>query len=142
MEVHKLGQSPKFPEELTTSLVLAAKRNAAGVKRDFNESLRVQAAAKEEKQDGLHNKKMVSTQEGYINASYLHQQHNSPRCWMTEEHTFSAFEGLRWGNDCMLAIKEQILICYLGLGRVEAHHPWSKKGHIAYILPQSCLAIL
>ncbi len=26
------------------------------------------------------------------------------------------------------AVKEQMLICYLGLGWDDAHHPWSKSG--------------
>ncbi len=32
-------------------------------------------------------------------------------------------------KDKIVAVKEHILIRYLGLGWVEAHHPWSYKGH-------------
>ena len=39
---------------------------------------------------------------------------------------------LKYKKDRMAAVKEQILMRYLGLGWEEAHHPWSKKGHGQY----------
>ena len=63
---------------------------------------------------------------------YLFQQYHSPRCWKTKEQAYEIFEGLKFKKDRMSSIKEQILIRYLGLGWVEAHHPWSKKGHGTY----------
>ena len=67
-----------------------------------------------------------------IDGSYLHQQYNSPRCWLTERQAFDEFEKLSYKKDRLLAVKEQILMRYLGLGWTEAHHPWSKKGHVSY----------
>jgi len=67
-----------------------------------------------------------------IDAMYLKQQYNSPRCWLAEKQAFEEFEKLRYKKDRMAAVKEQILMRYLGLGWVEAHHPWSKKGHGSY----------
>ena len=48
---------------------------------------------------------------------------------MIEEVAFGAFEQLNTKKARLAAVKEQILIRYLGLGWVDAHHPWSKDGH-------------
>ena len=65
-------------------------------------------------------------------ATLLHfiffEQYNSPRCWITvdmaeEEHYRLPNESRR-----LEAVKEQILIRYLGLGWTAAHHPWLSNG--------------
>ena len=100
--------------------------------RTFNESLNRQSAARELKQNTLRDNKLKVAKKGLVDALYLHQQYDSPRCWRTKEQAYDAFEGLKFKKDCMRSIKEQILIRYLGLGWVEAHHPWSKKSHGTY----------
>ena len=97
--------------------------------RTFREALKVQAAAREQKQMAARGKKLDSAQELLIDATYLHQQYKSPRCWVTEKQAFDTFGKLKYKCHRMKAVKEQILIRYLGLGWVEAHHPWSKANH-------------
>ena len=80
----------------------------------------------------LRGKKLTAAQDTLIDAMYLKQQYNSPCCWLAEKQAFEEFEKLRYKKDRMAAVKEQILMRYLGLGWVEAHHPWSKKGHGSY----------
>jgi len=53
-------------------------------------------------------KKLDAAREVLIDAIYLHQQYDSPRCWRTEEEAFANFEGLKWKKDKMVAVKEQI----------------------------------
>jgi hypothetical protein len=113
-------------------LILTAKRQAETSRRTFNEALRVQAAAREEKQKALRDKKLDAAEVELIDASYLYQQYHSPRCWKNEKDAFDIFEQLVFKKDRLSSVKEQILIRYLGLGWVEAHHPWSKKGHGTY----------
>jgi hypothetical protein len=113
-------------------LIVSAKRQADKSRRTFNEALRVQAAAREEKQKALRDNKMKAAEEMLIDASYLHQQYDSPRCWRSEKQSFEIMEQLKFKKDRLSSVKEQILIRYLDLGWVEAHHPWSKKGHSTY----------
>ena len=124
-----MGLFHELPCELTDSLIAVCKKNAKQVRRTFNDSLKRQAAARELKQKTLRDNKINAAQEGLMDALYLHQQYDSPRCWRTEEQALENFEGMKFKKDRMSSIKEQILIRYLGLGWIEAHHPWSKKGH-------------
>ena len=128
----EMGLFHELPSELTDSLIAVSKKNAFQMSRTFNESLNRQSAARELKQKTLRDNKLKVLKEGLVDALYLHQQYDSPRCWRTKEQAYDAFEGLKFKKDCMRSIKEQILIRYLGLGWVEAHHPWSKKSHGTY----------
>ena len=123
------GLFHQLPSELTDSLIAVSKKNAFQVRRTFNESLKRQAAARELKQKSQRDAKLEVAREGLVDALYLYQQYGSPRCWKTKDQAYEAFEGMKFKKDRMASIKEQILIRYLGLGWVEAHHPWSKKGH-------------
>ena len=80
----------------------------------------------------MRDKKLDAAEVKLIDASYLYQQYHSPRCWKNEKDAFDIFEQLVFKKDRLSSVKEQILIRYLGLGWVEAHHPWSKKGHGTY----------
>ena len=128
----ELGLFHELPSELTDSLIAVSKKNAHQVRRTFNDSLKRQSAARELKQKTLRNNKLEIARAGLVDALYLHQQYDSPRCWKTKDQAYEAFEGMKWKKDRMAGIKEQILMRYLGLGWVEAHHPWSKKGHGTY----------
>ena len=46
---------------------------------------------------------------------------------MTKEQAYDVCEQFKSKKARLEAVKEQILIRYLGLGWVEAHHPWSEK---------------
>ena len=47
---------------------------------------------------------------------------------MTVEEATEIYSRLPNEAQRLKAVKEQILICYLGLGWNEAHHPWSSGG--------------
>ena len=61
-----------------------------------------------------------------MTAIYFHQQYFSPSCWQTVDRALTEFEKLTTKKDRLKYVKDQILIRYLGLGWLEAHHPWSK----------------
>ena len=123
VEEKEIGLFCELSVELTDSLIVAAKSNAKGSRRDFNKISRVQAMVTEEKKLVLHGKKLDTTKDELIDTSYLHQQYHSPRFWLTEEQPFETFDKLKFKKDRMRFIKEQILICYLGFGWEVAHHP-------------------
>ena len=58
----------------------------------------------------------------------LCEQYHSPQCWKTVEYAQSVYGQLKSETARLNAVKEQILIHYLGLGWECAHHPWSKSG--------------
>ena len=76
----------------------------------------------------IEEKKLQAAEKSLIEATYLHQQYNSPRCWKTAEQALNEYCKLRTKAEKLRHVKEQILIRYLGLGWVEAHHNWSSKG--------------
>ena len=53
------------------------------------------------------------------------EQYHSPRCWTTASMAMSVYNQLKSETARLNAVKEQILIRYLGLGWEDAHHPWS-----------------
>ena len=75
-----MGLFHELPSELTDSLVSVSKKNAFQVSRKFNESLKQQSAARELKQKKLRDNKLKVLKEGLVDALYLHQQYDSPRC--------------------------------------------------------------
>ena len=56
------------------------------------------------------------------------EQYHSPRCWTTASMEMSVYNQLKSETARLNAVKEQILIRYLGLGCKDAHHPWSSQG--------------
>ena len=72
---------------------------------------------------------MKDVREEYIVAIYFLEQMNSPRCWRTIEQANYFYNESKSETARLRAVKEQILIRYLGCGWVEAHHPWSMKGN-------------
>jgi hypothetical protein len=61
-------------------------------------------------------------------ALLLYKQFHSPACWRTVEVAEREYHKLKAKKDRLHCSKEQILMRYLGLGWVEAHHRWSSKG--------------
>jgi hypothetical protein len=75
-------------------------------------------------------KKIDTTREEYIAAVELYEQYHSVRCWTTRDMARSIFDQLKSESAKLEAVKEQILMRFLGLGWVDAHHPWSAKGEV------------
>ena len=72
-------------------------------------------------------KKLKEAEEDYIVAVYFNKQYQSQRCWSTIVIAKETYTKLKSESARLVAVKEQILIHYLGLGWSEAHHPWSSK---------------
>jgi hypothetical protein len=125
-----IGLFHQLPEELTDSLIVTGRRHANATQIDFNKRLRKQEEKSEEKEKLAKEKKQKVAMEDFMNASYLHQQYNSPRCSMTAGQVFREFDKLKTNAARYRYLKEQILIRYVGLGWEEAYHPWSKAGYI------------
>jgi len=67
-------------------------------------------------------KKCKNAEDNCIVVIYFWEQYNSPRCWRTEGKAQEIFDKLNSKTAKVAAVKEQILIRYLGLGWVDAHH--------------------
>jgi len=120
----------ELPEELMDSLIVMGRRHADATRRDFNKKLRKQEEKSAQKEKLAKEKKLQASMDDFMNASYLHQQYNSPRCSMTAVQVFREFDKLTSNAARYRYLKEQILIRYVGLGWEEAYHPWSKAGYI------------
>ena len=81
----------------------------------------------------MHQKKLDSTQEEYIIEIELWEQYHSICCWTSFEMANDIFCQLK-SETAKLNVKEQILICHLGLGWTKAHHRWS----IQVVVYSSC----
>jgi hypothetical protein len=73
-------------------------------------------------------KKSETAKNDLVGALLLYKQFHSPACWRTVEVAKREYHKLKTKKDRLHSSKEQILMRYLGLGWVEAHHPWSSKG--------------
>ncbi len=118
-----IGIFHQLPEELTDSLIVTGRRHANATRIDFNKRLRKQEEKSEEKEKLAKEKKQKVAMKDFMNASYLHQQYNSPRCSMTAGQVFREFDKLKT-NAARYRYR------YVGLGWEEAYHPWSKAGYI------------
>eukprot|EP00956_Cyclotella_meneghiniana_P002231 scaffold2510_cov65-Cyclotella_meneghiniana.AAC.1 len=91
------------------------------------DSIKEEIAAKTNQAPEKKEEQLKSAEKALIDATYLHKQYHSPACWQTVEDADANWERLKTKKDKMKHVKENILIRYLGLGWVEAHHPWSRK---------------
>ncbi len=73
-------------------------------------------------------KKIEGSREDYIIGVYFYEMYHSDRCWKTTRVANAQFRMLGRGAARLQAAKDQHLICILGLGWMQAHHPWSKNG--------------
>ena len=78
-------------------------------------------------QTALENKYEDAT-EDYIVEIYFHDQYHSPRCWLTLEVAAEFYSALGSETARLAAVKEQILIQYMGVGWELAHHDWYEEG--------------
>ena len=124
-----IGGFHLLSEPLQDSLIAVAKKHRKRDRETFSALCRKQRAAAAEKAKVAYEKKVAKAGEAFIGASYLWQQYHSPRCWKTVEQARDEFKKLKTKKDKLKFVKDQILMRYLGLGWVEAHHPWSKNGN-------------
>ena len=73
-------------------------------------------------------KKLKDCKEENIVAIYFFEQYHSPRCWKNVAQAKIYIYNEMTGNK-LEAVKEQMLMRYLGLEIKEAHHLWSKGQH-------------
>ena len=117
-----------LPIELQQSIIETARRGAANARKCFDDALRKQKESRQQKEEIARRKKIATCREEYIVAIELWEQYHSPRCWKTVEYAQSVYGQLKSETARLNAVKEQILIRYLGLGWERTHHPWSKSG--------------
>ena len=124
----QLGLFHVLPEECTTSLISMAKHVSRRTRRDFRDKLDERKKYVEDKMKQLQIDRCEKATEELIDAIFLFKQFCSPACWNTVEEARDNFERLTTKKEKLRHVKDQILMRYLGLGRVEAHHPWYLKG--------------
>ena len=105
-----------LPEDLTDSLMVTGQRLADATRRDFNKKLCKQEEKSTQKEKLANEKKLQASTDDFMNASYFHQQYNSPHCSMTAMQVFREFDKLTANTARYRYLKEQILIRYVGLG--------------------------
>ena len=125
----ELGTFHSLPPELQRTAMLVAKENASNNRQRFDNALKKQFAKRQMKEEIGLRKQYENATEEYVVAIYFYEQYHSPRCWLTEKDAKETY--LKLGNESarLAAVKEQILIRYLGLGWVEAHHAWSHNNN-------------
>jgi len=100
---------------LTDSLIITGWRHSNATQQDFNRRLHLQEEKSEQKEQLAKEKKLKASREDFMNASYFHQQYNSPHCSMTAPQAFWEFDKLPTNAAQYRYLKEQILIRYVGL---------------------------
>ncbi len=109
-------------------MICFGKQQASSERKRFDDALKSQKEARRKKEEIALQKKLDNTQEEYIIAIYFFEQYHSQWAWMTVKEATEIYSRLPNEAQQLKAVKEQILICYLGLGWNEAHHPWSSGG--------------
>ena len=125
----ELGLFHRLPEELSTSLLAMSKARSKKTRAKFNAELLERRQAYYERMQLEKEEKLKHAEKALIDAMYLHKQYHSPACWRTVQSAKAEYEKLTTKKDKLKHVKENILIRYLGLGWVEAHHPWSRGQH-------------
>lgn len=126
-----IGTFHTLPLELKQSLIATAKKFAKRGRRRYQAALKRQRQYKERIEKLAMDKKIDLLQADYIGATYLWLQGHSDRLWDTVEKANREYNRLKSETAKLRAVKEQILIRYVGFGWSEAHHPWS-RGEITY----------
>ena len=90
-------------------------------------------------------KKIDASREEYIVVVYFYEMYYSDRCWKNKRVARAQFGVLSSEAARLRAVKEQHLICTLGLGWMQAHHPWSKNGKVysdTHLLINLCSVVI
>jgi hypothetical protein len=122
------GTFHSLSADLQESIIVTAKHGASKITKSHDVALTAQKEARLKKEEIAHRKKIDITQEEYIVAMEFWEQYHSPCCWTTASMAISVYNLLKSETARQNAVKEQILIRYLGLSWEEAHHPWSSQG--------------
>ena len=123
----QMGSKFDLPSKLQETLMIHAKEFAPAHKKRTKKWLAIQFEARQRAEEVKLKKKREDYKEENIVAIYFFEQFHSPRCWKTVAQARKKYNEMTANK--LEAVKEQILIRYLGLGIKEAHHPWSKGQH-------------
>ena len=126
-----IGSFHRLPRELQESLIRFAREIAIKARKAFDDALEKQGEAARRKEEIKLERQLEAAQSEFIVAIYFHEQYNSPHCWRTVDEATAQYNKLTSKAKKLDAVKEQILIRYLGLGWEKAHHPWS-CGQVTY----------
>jgi hypothetical protein len=123
-----LGSFHMLHPKIQDSLLQTARKTAKKHGQRFNAALKRQEDLKREKMELLFEKKLDDKGSNFIENLYLWDQWHHEKCWQTEEEANEQYLALTSKTSKLKAVKDQLLIRYLGLGWVEAYHPWSQNG--------------
>jgi hypothetical protein len=126
-----IGSFHNLPGDLQESLIQFSRENAVKTRKAFDDALEKQRAKARRKEEIRMELGLKVAQSEFIVAIYFHEQYHSPRCWNTVDKATEQYNKLTSRTKKLEAVKEQILIRYLGLGWDKAHHPWS-RGEVIY----------
>jgi len=124
----ELGSFHMLHPKLQDSLLQTSRKNAKKHGARFDAALKRQEDLKREKMELLLAKKLEDKGSNFLENLYLWDQWHHEKCWHTKEEANDQFKALTSKTAKLKAVKDQLLIRYLGLGWVEAYHPWSRNG--------------
>ena len=111
--------------ELQRTAIMTSIENAAAARATFDKHILGQYTKRRNKEEeGLEDTYNVAT-EDYIVALYFNEQYHNDVCWTSVEVAVYYYNRLGSESRKLEAVKDQILMRYLGLGWKEAYHPWS-----------------
>jgi hypothetical protein len=122
----KMGMFHQLPVELQQSLIVAGKRGATKLRRQHDESLAKQPAARLNHEQIAHEHKLELAKEQYIEAIDDFERYKSEWCWKTASKAYQVFNKLNRESARLKAVKEQITIRAKGFGWDDVKHAWSK----------------
>jgi hypothetical protein len=140
-----IGTYTTLCEEHQRSIIQAALENAHAIRRRFDDALARYAEGRREKEELAMQKKIDASREEYIVGVYFYEMYHSDRCWKNKIVARAQFGVLSSEAARLRAVKEQHLIRTLGLGWMQAHHPWSKNGKVygaTDFLTNLCLVVI
>ena len=108
---------------LTTARITAKK-----IGQRFNTVLKQQEDVKREKMELLLQEKLDNKSFNFLENLYLWDQWHNEKCWHTEAEANEQYNALTSKTVKLKAVKNQLLIRYLGLGWDEVYHAWSCNG--------------
>jgi hypothetical protein len=123
-----LGSFHLLHKKLQNSLLETARRTTKKVGQRFDAALQRQEDTKLEIRELLLEKKLDDKGSNFLENLYLWDQWHHEKCWHTEAEANEQYNALTSKCAKLRAVKDQLLIRYLGLGWTEAYHAWSLNG--------------
>ena len=140
-----IGTYTTLCEEHQRSIIQAALENAHAIRRRIDDALARYAEGRREKEELAMQKKIDASREEYIVGVYFYEMYYSDRCWKNKRVARAQFGVLSSEAARLRAVKEHHLIRTLGLGWMQAHHPWSKNGKVysaTHLLINLCSVVI